>query len=1566
MPMNIFSSPMRYKNPTNEQYVDVVGISGPRGISIASIDLNNDYTLTITYDNNTSTTLGPIRGEVGETPHFTIGSVTEGNQPSVTITGTPENPVLNLVLPRVPRNVSELTNDAGYLVADDISNKQDKLTFDNVPTLNSNNPVKSGGVKTAIDTVENKIMVVPGSGVGSARTKNVVYNNQTYINTAEGVGAFAEGLNSQASGMGAHAEGNAKATGAYSHAEGSASASGQYAHAEGKQSIAVGDYSHTEGGALRADGIGAHAEGIHTSAYGNRSHAENLGTEARGSNSHAEGSYTFVMGENTHGEGETTGSQWYLTSTEDSLKYTYSSSSIYSSDSIFMPGNLVELSNAGSPEFTTIAKVDKVRKIVTLTSTLGELNNGIVYIRDGYVSGKNAHSEGQATIAAGNNQHVSGKYNSPDSNNTYAEIIGNGDTVYRSNARALDWNGNEYLNGNLYVQSQLDSTNGKKVAIDDDVPVESGTGLGSVKTKKFEYLSTQMQNMASGIGSFAVGVANKAIGDGSTVEGQNNEASGTNSHAEGKRTLASGNIQHVQGKYNVEDSNSIYADIVGNGLNTSSRSNAFALTWTGDGKYAGDVYVDANADSSGGTPLARANIIAPVEATATATQAYAIGDALIYDGKLYRVTAAIAQNGPIIVDGNGVNVEETSIVDNGVMEHGNGIGSVKTKSYVINGTTYKTTANGDGSFATGQFTKASGNSSNASGKYTAASGNSAHSEGSYTRAYGNNSHAEGSGSLISVRLTGDENTRTYITNKTFLIPIGSITNYNDHDVVVIDHATVNNVTTVTLSETVNPDRALDNAVRDFFVGGSIGQGAHSEGIATIAFGPAQHTQGKYNVPDKLGNYADIIGNGNSEAATSNAYALTWTGDGKYAGDVYVHTNNDSSGGTKLATVSEIQKIPVFTTTGGNNPTYSCNMTYAEVLAGVTNKTITSAVFEFSSTHFILNQAEILANCVRFSMMYEARGSVITISFDYNSDNTIDRYESSNDILSHIAPYYEFGMTFPIAQGTLCFHISEQSGGITAIDLYKAKQTIPTSEDWTPAHWELTNIANELTNINSMQIHICTAQEYDAQTGIPTIQNPDASTFYLVPGGEAGNLYIEWAYVNGAWERFGSADIDLSGYATKVDTVIESSLSLDRKPNTTIGSRSVAVGYFNEASGAIAFAEGNETIASGFSSHAEGSFTEASGNDSHAEGSNTIASNNNAHAENFQTIASGSSSHAEGDTTLAASSASHAEGFHAEAHGNYAHAEGYYTSANGLGSHTEGFFTVANGQSQRVGGKYNVEDDYSSWNEWEANTTYQVGDRCKVTTTTNNITIVKGYICKTANSDATFQTSKWTQDSQMNFGEIIGNGTANNARSNAYALDWDGNGHYMGDVYVGCNSDSTGGVKLMRSDMFAPYEATLTASQAYAIGDIFIYDNKFYKATAAIAQDGTIITSGNEANCIEVSAPIDVHLNNVSIMSNGIAKIATGSGLSSMINPLTNIPTITISGASESKIKKGTDLFVPIVAGRQHMAIYYGLSKLAGVDLADETVTLGTYPVASQTAIKSMLGVQDGLEVVRLI
>ena len=62
---------------------------------------------------------------------------------------------------------------------------------------------------------------------------------------------------------------------------------------------------------------------------------------------------------------------------------------------------------------------------------------------------------------------------------------------------------------------------------------------------------------------------------------ENNVASGKYSHAGGWHTIAGSDIQHVQGKFNVEDSESKYAFIIGNGDGDSNRSNAIAIDWDG-------------------------------------------------------------------------------------------------------------------------------------------------------------------------------------------------------------------------------------------------------------------------------------------------------------------------------------------------------------------------------------------------------------------------------------------------------------------------------------------------------------------------------------------------------------------------------------------------------------------------------------------------------------------------------------------------------------------------------------------------------------------------------------------------------------------------------------------------------------------------------------------------------------------------------------------------------------------------------------------------------------------------
>lgn len=86
--------------------------------------------------------------------------------------------------------------------------------------------------------------------------------------------------------------------------------------------------------------------------------------------------------------------------------------------------------------------------IGTTASGYNSHAEGYVTNASGYVS----HAEGACTIAASNYQHAQGKFNIEDKNHVYAHIVGNGTSVTsRSNAHTLDWEGNAWYQGEVYV-----------------------------------------------------------------------------------------------------------------------------------------------------------------------------------------------------------------------------------------------------------------------------------------------------------------------------------------------------------------------------------------------------------------------------------------------------------------------------------------------------------------------------------------------------------------------------------------------------------------------------------------------------------------------------------------------------------------------------------------------------------------------------------------------------------------------------------------------------------------------------------------------------------------------------------------------------------------------------------------------------------------------------------------------------------------------------------------------------------------------------------------------------------
>lgn len=241
--------------------------------------------------------------------------------------------------------------------------------------------------------------------------------------------------------------------------------------------------------------------------------------------------------------------------------------------------------------------------------------------------------------------------------------------------------------------------------------------------------------------------------------------------------------------------------------------------------------------------------------------------------------------------------------------------------------------------------------------------------------------------------------------------------------------------------------------------------------------------------------------------------------------------------------------------------------------------------------------------------------------------------------------------------------------------------------------------------------------------------------------------------------------------------------------------------------------------------------------SFAEGLENNSSGYAAHAEGFHTRASGSSSHAEGNGTYASGNSSHAEGSNTSASNNLTHAEGGNTSAAGIMSHVEGYYTKAKYRCQHVFGEYNVEDPSTETN-------------------LNN---------------------------RGNYVEIVGNGTADNARSNARILDWNGNEVLAGGLKINGTQNVATQVELTQAE----YDALVQAGTVDLVNTVyFITDGN---ANANSASETTYNNASSGLSATNVQNAIDE-------LENGKADIST---------PIQNLtcPRCAISSFDAYKIQK---------------------------------------------------------------
>ena len=230
---------------------------------------------------------------------------------------------------------------------------------------------------------------------------------------------------------------------------------GNYSLTEGRSNTASGYASHAEGGSNEATGSYAHAEGGYTYATGERSHAEGTSTFAEGYASHSEGQATHANGYNSHAEGNT-------------------------------------------------------------CYALGDYSHAEG--KDCHANGDYSHAQNFSTAASSDCQTSIGKYNVIDTADTYALLIGNGNSNARSNALTVDWSGNvniasgaKYqINGTNLSASDVDAVptsrtvNNKALSSNISLTASDVSAVPTSRTVNSKALSSNITISASDVSAVAL------------------------------------------------------------------------------------------------------------------------------------------------------------------------------------------------------------------------------------------------------------------------------------------------------------------------------------------------------------------------------------------------------------------------------------------------------------------------------------------------------------------------------------------------------------------------------------------------------------------------------------------------------------------------------------------------------------------------------------------------------------------------------------------------------------------------------------------------------------------------------------------------------------------------------------------------------------------------------------------------------------------------------------------------------------------------------------------------------
>lgn len=240
-----------------------------------------------------------------------------------------------------------------------------------------------------------------------------------------------------------------------------------------------------------------------------------------------------------------------------------------------------------------------------------------------------------------------------------------------------------------------------------------------------------------------------------------------------------------------------------------------------------------------------------------------------------------------------------------------------------------------------------------------------------------------------------------------------------------------------------------------------------------------------------------------------------------------------------------------------------------------------------------------------------------------------------------------------------------------------------------------------------------------------------------------------------------------------------------------GNGAVAFGQGAKASGIAAFASGFYTEAAGDYSETGGYKTKASGTSSKATGCETTASGTYSRAGGYKCKASGSRAIAEGNETEAIGVASRATGNKTKASGDYSRAGGSFCEATGLSSTAEGNRSVASGDVA-----------FASGNKTTASGNYSNAQ--------NMMTTAAGY-------SQSARGRNNIPDPDGKYVDIVGI-SKTDTPANGYTMDWNGNGWFAGDVYVGGAGQDDG--QKLATQKYVHSARGFSLNNVVCIGDSF--------------------------------------------------------------------------------------------------------------------------------------------------